>query len=402
MSSEVCPFCGKLYKRLKSHLPHCKAAPSVKDPSGQHDAAANQTTAAEFPRQKTKETLKLGTKSTSSSLLTTSSNSSTKKKKKQTLDEQIITSTLTLPKPASKTVSKPKKKGLRDLIEAAKSKQGAENLLENDRDKSKSTFTDSHLSSKTGTKAEKDSVKSAPKKKLKKKALESERTQENKQQAPKRCNVWEEDAEDVHEGGVHVQQGRISLQSVRATLGRANVTQQPSNSPSILSQLKTTNGFHGNIPPPQTETSQPPQSKQTSLKTSFHAIPQRHVTGNMTTSPPLSQSSSYPHLPVTLQTLPVDVEQLLSQRHTEGALAQRSLGEVKLRELPDWLACKSPSHPREIVAMVQRGWQWYYRKYFYVKKGGVAGVSMLLAGYCTLSYIWSYPRIKLDRWRKYH
>ncbi|KAJ0015713.1 hypothetical protein NQD34_014003 [Periophthalmus magnuspinnatus] len=26
MSSEVCPFCGKSFKRLKSHLPHCKAA----------------------------------------------------------------------------------------------------------------------------------------------------------------------------------------------------------------------------------------------------------------------------------------------------------------------------------------------------------------------------------------
>ncbi|KAJ0060663.1 hypothetical protein NL108_016843 [Boleophthalmus pectinirostris] len=31
MSSEVCPFCGKSFKRLKSHLPHCKSAPRRED-----------------------------------------------------------------------------------------------------------------------------------------------------------------------------------------------------------------------------------------------------------------------------------------------------------------------------------------------------------------------------------
>lgn len=28
-----------------------------------------------------------------------------------------------------------------------------------------------------------------------------------------------------------------------------------------------------------------------------------------------------------------------------------------------------------------------------MKKGGVAGVGLLLAGYCVLSYAWSYPHI---------
>uniref|UniRef100_A0A3B5L614 Uncharacterized protein n=1 Tax=Xiphophorus couchianus TaxID=32473 RepID=A0A3B5L614_9TELE len=41
-------------------------------------------------------------------------------------------------------------------------------------------------------------------------------------------------------------------------------------------------------------------------------------------------------------------------------------------------------------------------RYIDVKKGSVGGLSMLLAGYCVLSYIWSYPHIKLSRWRKYH
>lgn len=39
------------------------------------------------------------------------------------------------------------------------------------------------------------------------------------------------------------------------------------------------------------------------------------------------------------------------------------------------------------------GWRWYYRKYIDVKRGGVGGVGMLLAGYCLLGYIWTYPHI---------
>lgn len=39
------------------------------------------------------------------------------------------------------------------------------------------------------------------------------------------------------------------------------------------------------------------------------------------------------------------------------------------------------------------GWQWYYGKYINVQKGGIGGIAMLLAGYCVLSYIWSYPHL---------
>uniref|UniRef100_A0AAZ3R5W8 ATP synthase membrane subunit f n=1 Tax=Oncorhynchus tshawytscha TaxID=74940 RepID=A0AAZ3R5W8_ONCTS len=40
--------------------------------------------------------------------------------------------------------------------------------------------------------------------------------------------------------------------------------------------------------------------------------------------------------------------------------------------------------------------------YIDVRKGGLGGVAMLLAGYCILSNTCSYPHIKHDRWRKYH
>uniref|UniRef100_A0A3Q4GKX9 Uncharacterized protein n=1 Tax=Neolamprologus brichardi TaxID=32507 RepID=A0A3Q4GKX9_NEOBR len=89
-----------------------------------------------------------------------------------------------------------------------------------------------------------------------------------------------------------------------------------------------------------------------------------------------------------------------------GALTHRSLGQVRLRELPKWLIgvyslrflCLSFLNS----SVRDSGWQWYYRRYIDVRKGGVGGLGMLLAGYCVLSYIWSYRHIKLDRWRKYH
>lgn len=35
----------------------------------------------------------------------------------------------------------------------------------------------------------------------------------------------------------------------------------------------------------------------------------------------------------------------------------------------------------------------YYNKYINVKKGGIGGVAMLLAGYVVLSYVWEYDHI---------
>lgn len=87
---------------------------------------------------------------------------------------------------------------------------------------------------------------------------------------------------------------------------------------------------------------------------------------------------------------------------TRGILTQQQLGQVTLRELPHWLVSRSPQRPRDVLEMAQKGWHWYYQRYIDVKRGGIGGVAMLLAGYCVLSYIWSYPHLKRDRWRKYH
>ncbi|KAM3591848.1 uncharacterized protein V6R79_008338 [Siganus canaliculatus] len=258
-------------------------------------------------------------------------------------------------------------------------------------------------------------------------------------------------------------QARITLQDVKATLRRANAPRQ-SGRPSILSQIKPSDDLRSKIQPSTSQAthnqqdnvnssasvkplpdqlprtgSQPlelksakrkgPKSKQESLLPVKHdSSPQPGLisaAAPLLLSPPSSTSLSLtqlpsPHLfPRAPRTLPVMVE---TSRADDGLLkkssqlsigkedtvvngtkgTERSLGQVRLRELPDWLVCRAPSHPRDVVKMVQRGWQWYYSRYIDVRKGGVAGLGMLLAGYCVLSYVWSYPHIKRDRWRKYH
>ncbi|XP_016335744.1 uncharacterized protein LOC107684086 isoform X2 [Sinocyclocheilus anshuiensis] len=87
---------------------------------------------------------------------------------------------------------------------------------------------------------------------------------------------------------------------------------------------------------------------------------------------------------------------------SEVPVVQRKLGDVRLNELSVWLGARTPVSPREIVTMLKQGWQWYYRKYIDVRRGGIGGISMLLTGYCVLCYIWNYPYLKKERWRKYH
>ncbi|XP_003211560.2 uncharacterized protein C17orf80 homolog [Meleagris gallopavo] len=85
----------------------------------------------------------------------------------------------------------------------------------------------------------------------------------------------------------------------------------------------------------------------------------------------------------------------------QGPLSERHLMDVRLGELPMWLTTCDFS-PRGLLAGVQKVWSSYYNKYINVKRGGAAGISMLLAGYCVLSYSWNYQHIKCYRWRKYH
>ncbi|KAM5317739.1 ATP synthase subunit f, mitochondrial-like [Glossophaga mutica] len=70
--------------------------------------------------------------------------------------------------------------------------------------------------------------------------------------------------------------------------------------------------------------------------------------------------------------------------------------DVKLGELPSWiLTWDFPA--KGIAGAFQGGCYWYYNKYVNVKKGNVAGVSMVLAAYVLYNYCRSYKEPKHER-----
>ncbi|KAM6155512.1 ATP synthase F(0) complex subunit f, mitochondrial [Rhynchocyon petersi] len=82
-------------------------------------------------------------------------------------------------------------------------------------------------------------------------------------------------------------------------------------------------------------------------------------------------------------------------------LKERKLMDVKLGELPSWILMRDFT-PSGIVGAFQRGYSRYFNKYINVKKGGVAGISMVLTAYVVFSYCLSYKELKHERLRKYH
>ncbi|TKS89574.1 ATP synthase subunit f, mitochondrial [Collichthys lucidus] len=511
MSSEVCPFCGKTYKRLKSHLPHCKAASSETPPT-KRDVTANRTSSSPLAAALSEPTAK-GVKSsktlsktdtkkakkvspatplqnaaTSSSSQTLSPSGSlppSTKKKKPKLSEQIKTATM--PRISTQSpISNPKKKSLRASIEAAKSKlvyqgslEGTRSTLE-DLPSGLTPFVADPLRSRTAAQTEiktnlgkmlvkddahpvfvptdtkpKGAVKmKVPKTKKAAKTLSTSKDTSspvaselnNTSPSLKEDFLMDDHMETVDislnksfltSEGVH--QTRITLQDVKATLGRAKTR------PSILNQIQTTHDLSSKIrtgshlgpvslptgnqdvdsclvktkplsKQPPSSSSQHTEPGSVKRKSSKSLMPLRH---DGSPQPELTSPSDSHHfwpsiVPARVEALRADdgarmensqlviMKQNTADDGTKGVLTRRSLGQVRLKELPEWLACKTPTHPRDVVEMVQRGWQWYYKKYIDVKKGGVGGLSMLLAGYCVLGYIWSYPHIKRDRWRKHH
>ncbi|XP_060951116.1 mucin-2 [Limanda limanda] len=528
MSSEVCPSCGKTFKRLKTHLPHCKAANSQTNPSqtpsspplgaGDREPTAKgkksreSLSTAASPRAKKSTTSAAAQKPDSTDPSSSSPPPSTRKKREK-LSEQIklastpssTTSSLISSPPLSppSTASKPKKKSLRALIEAANTDRATKGTLGGTGSASEHMLSGSTpvltdpLSSRTfnppETNIKTDAIPLAtdtkPKEAPKKKASKTKRAE----QAPPTNKDPDLDSLDSgFDNRPHVRddlwvdntsgsgdQARITLQDAKALLGRTktsttsrkriqtetettddlsssnrldprlkaatvpaetgkDVVRSSVTTQSVSEQLlgassqqtelllvkerssKSKEAFL--IPVEHDGSSQPklffpesPLSQTSPPPGSVGAIPGQKVG---LVSLPLStiQFSSPRLLPLATRTLPARVEtvraadwRILEDRkqnaaHTgkEEAGTRPGLGEVKLRDFPQWLGCRVPSRPRDAVEIVQKGWQWYYRKYIDVKKGGVGGVGMLLAGYCVLSYIWSYPHIKHDRWRKYH
>ncbi|XP_071620227.1 mitochondrial nucleoid-associated protein 1 [Heliangelus exortis] len=78
-----------------------------------------------------------------------------------------------------------------------------------------------------------------------------------------------------------------------------------------------------------------------------------------------------------------------SSRGQPGFLSAQHLLDVPLGELPACLATRDLS-PQGLLGGAQRAWRSFSSKYLKVKRGGPAGVSMLLAGSCLLTSCWEY------------
>ncbi|KAI3365086.1 hypothetical protein L3Q82_010206 [Scortum barcoo] len=456
--AEVCPFCGKTYKRLKSHLPHCKAAASSKTPPTKHHVTATQTTPpSQLTASLSSPTAKCGESNQTQSVTARAQSKKTEKvsvvlpltptsslpvtplqsahtsspspaslkpsikKTKQKLSEQIkaanLSSSTTIPLNSTvslpPTTSKPKKKSLRALIEAAKSEQVSNAALEGTTTAtedltSASAPPSSRTTTQTETKAnpDKDNVQPAvlstdakPKGASKIKVSKTKTTNQSlsttkdtsSSQKLNEINTRPVNEMLLRSGSGH--QPRITLQDVKATLGRANALRRSSR-PSILSQIETMDDLSNKVRP---------GAGLSPVSISLTRISNHHLLPLAPQTLPARAETLRADDGLTMEKLQAEIRrQNTADNGSKGALTLRTLGQVRLRELPKWLSYKTPKHPRDMVEMVQRGWQWYYRRYIDVKKGGVGGLGMLLAGYCALSYIWSYPHIKRDRWRKYH
>nr|XP_060510878.1 ATP synthase subunit f, mitochondrial-like [Panthera onca] len=80
---------------------------------------------------------------------------------------------------------------------------------------------------------------------------------------------------------------------------------------------------------------------------------------------------------------------------------EKKLMDVKLGELPGWILMRGFTH-RGIAGTFQRGYYPYYNKYVNVKKGSLAGISMVLAAYVLFNCCRCYKELKQERLRKYH
>lgn len=270
----MCPFCGKTYKRLKSHLPHCKAAassrsrPASKTSSSQLESSTTKEersgqTLTVNAKPKSKKSKKVSVVSSTATLqsedaslqsLSMSSSIATIKKK-QKLSEQIKVATVAPSTSVSPslppTTGKLKKKSVAHLSEAAKSEQGSREPSEGIRSTQrktkikpeKVTASSGFLSNDTNTipsEMEVSEMKTAAQ------VLSSTKDSARPHAENSILINREGEIKDLSESGSG-HQSKITLQDVKAVLGRAKNTSQSSR-PSIMSQVRAS-GLSSKIKP---------------------------------------------------------------------------------------------------------------------------------------------------------
>ncbi|XP_051774681.1 uncharacterized protein si:dkey-21c1.4 [Erpetoichthys calabaricus] len=433
---EVCPFCGKSFKRLKSHLPHCKAAPSaqskITSPPNRHAEQANT-------RQK-KNLSALSPLSDSSYLATCSI----------TKMMPGNNSKITKPKGSSQISSREKETCVSDVSKDGSWTEG-ENTKVFQKAKKKKAVSSQPAANTESEVSKSDRAPSLPHK------VKPENEAVNGDYANK-TSVWNHISHCLIKNGKNVV-GRYQMQDIAVSTNERHDCQRQSlfltktnvwdhikdsfcyKKYGAFSLIKNTEvklgGLQGSVEhqkhvcngnysfslvhPVQdwaivgeTDGTNVITSDETSSMAYPVALSQQRpgvaLVGSMEWFPELHAGYSAIKIcmvPTKCYLFPQGIHHHTAQEPSSGTTIPHSLQadktvlDVKIGDLPSWLASRNLA-PWAAVAAAQRSWRRYYSKYINVKQGTAGGLTMLLAGYCILSYSWNYQRHKQDRWRKYH
>ncbi|XP_060795998.1 uncharacterized protein si:dkey-21c1.4 isoform X2 [Neoarius graeffei] len=464
MSLETCPFCGKPFKRLKSHLPHCKMAPGSKTAK-----RPKEIPAVTFKHTSNKDKTNKVNTDTKLNYPTSQANSispvKSEKVEKVSVDKEFLQNmSFTLPSTSSKVPSaeamdtdtlKPKIKWLakreQEMLKRAKlqtqtriefdsvSQQEKHNsktyknpitdapLLEKEIPGGQKGLTETSLTSQLITSTATDPLQRVPwttdcqVKQSMQECKENTCVSEQIQNSPKpltkelgsRVNeqvvtvfqtktcVWDHIKHALYEG----RHDRVPVLFPIVSAHKVSFTKYVNTSECVLSshtgndQNATMKACPIQLPISQTSVQKSVEDVLSSRlqNMSVMAYSPEMATGYGETFffSSHSEISSNENVLMKCQTSKFSPQ-------SQGLMTERRLGDVKLKELFSWLGARTPKSPKETVTMFNKGWQWYYRKYIDVQKGGIGGIAMLIGGYCVLSYIWSYSHIKKQRWRTYH
>ncbi|XP_026996417.2 uncharacterized protein si:dkey-21c1.4 [Tachysurus fulvidraco] len=460
MSLEICPFCGKSFKRLKSHLSYCNMSPGSKTSKVTHKSKEIPTTTFK-PKMKT---TKVNTKNNDinlncSTIKANSKSTKSRSKNAEKVNKELLQNISALTSTASKILStegtntdtsKPKTKWLakreQEMLKQAKLKTQTRikftSVSQQEKYSGKIFKTpvkDTHLSAKeivsgqnqlTGTNLtsqltindincsvsdplqrvpwttgcqDKQSIP-ADQTQISPKSNQS-LTKEYKEQGvstfqTKTC-VWDHIKHGLYRRRYDIVPMLFPIVSAhKVSFAKCVNTLESVLKPHTGNDQNTTmKTSPGEFPILQTSVQRPVEDMLGSRLQNTSILPyapemETGYGGTFFCSPD-SEISSNENVLMKCQT-----SKLSSQR--QGLMTELRLGDVRLNELTSWLGAQTPKSTREAVTMFNKGWQWYYRKYIDVQKGGIGGIAMLIGSYCILGYIWSYPHIKKDRWRKYH
>ncbi|XP_043109534.1 uncharacterized protein si:dkey-21c1.4 [Puntigrus tetrazona] len=454
MSVEECPYCGKPYKRLKTHLPHCKRAPVPQpDKSFQAPKEPSSTTFSQKIHKKTAAT-KINNAISDETL------TSKRRRKVDNRNADLLLTATEVKVPSAETLNMERTKGkwlakrqkelerLQLLVPVSKKPSNPTSLSDNERDKS---FCEISKGPNQGT--SQSNGKSTKGKKKPKMVPLSEQLSITKSKIntpgfvpailknsnlPSECAVQHENPKLKIKVNFLEELERLKSQN-KDFEAHTFFSTKTSVWDHIGDSLYRKRSYNLSVPYPILKTSKDTstetkkvsdvhQSNKPETAVTKFVIPASSTSSGKVVYQPaedilnsrIQDVRSLPWSPkiataynrIQFSTEPLGSytnESILIKDQSAGPanqievpVVQRKLGDVRLNEFGVWLGVRTPASPREIVSMLKQGWQWYYSKYIDVRRGGIGGISMLLTGYCVLCYMWNYPHLKKERWRKYH